>query len=103
MTFTKRADGVKDVVCSTNATFYITTTGELYGCGNNAYGQQGSGATTTVSTFTKRADNVEKIYVSVYTPDFREVSLIRCQNLILIYLITSDQAFLERFMIANFQ
>ena len=54
LTFTKRADGVKDVVCSNTTTFYLTTTGELYGCGSNGSGQQGDGTTNAVKTFTKK-------------------------------------------------
>ena len=53
--------------CSDDTTFYLTTTGELYGCGNNQYGQQGDGTTTNVGTFTKRAENVEKIYISRFS------------------------------------
>jgi len=42
------------VVCGIMVTWYLTTSGDLYGCGNNNYGQQGSGDTTDVLTFTKR-------------------------------------------------
>ena len=47
--------------CSGTTTWYVNSSGELYGCGSNNYGQQGSGDTSDVTTFTKRADNVVKI------------------------------------------
>ena len=43
------------VACSGNTTWYVTTDGKLFGCGNNDRGQQGSGNTTNVTTFTQRA------------------------------------------------
>ena len=48
------AKGEAQIACSTDTTWYLTTTGDLYGCGSNNYGQQGSGDTTNVLTFTKR-------------------------------------------------
>ena len=59
--FTKRASNVSQVISSQYATWYITTSGDLYGCGLNNYGQQGSGATSNVLTFTKRASNVAQV------------------------------------------
>lgn len=39
--------------------WYLDSNGDLYGCGDNTYGQQGiSSATTMVTSFTKRASNV---------------------------------------------
>lgn len=60
--FTKRADNVAYITCSDTTTWYITKSGELFGCGNGYYGQQGNGSTNHVLIFTKRADNVK--YVS---------------------------------------
>ena len=48
-------------------TWYVNSSGELYGSGHNNYGQQSSGNTTKVTTFTKRADNVVQIVCSDYT------------------------------------
>ena len=69
--FTKRAENVDRVFPSSMAgvytydsydyycvTWFITKDNELFGCGYNDYGQQGSGNTTNVTTFTKRAENV---------------------------------------------
>lgn len=67
--FTKIAESIKDFSVGMNSMFYINNAGELYGCGINAYGGQGDGTTTTVKTFTKRADNVKKVitgYVTFY-------------------------------------
>lgn len=67
--FTKIAENIEDFSLGTNSTFYINNAGELFGCGVNAYGGQGDGTTTTVKTFTKRADNVKKVitgYVTFY-------------------------------------
>ena len=44
-----------------NTTFVLYDNGELYGCGDNKYGQQGDGTTNTVKTFTKRADGVKDV------------------------------------------
>lgn len=46
---------------SEHTTWYVNSRGELYGCGRNDCGQQGSGTTTNVGEFTKRADNVAKV------------------------------------------
>ena len=63
--FTQRATDVSDVKAVSYVlnlinyyytTWYLTTDRKsLYGCGDNAYGQQGSGDITQVTTFTKRA------------------------------------------------
>ena len=46
---------VASVACSVSTTWYVTTEGDLYGCGRGDYGQQGSGSTTSrLSEFTKR-------------------------------------------------
>ena len=47
-----------------DTTWILTQKGELYGCGRNNYGQQGSGDTTDVLTFTKRASNVKEVKCS---------------------------------------
>ena len=54
LTFTKRASNVKEVSCSDATTWYIDNNNDLYGCGGNGSGQQGSGDTSIVETFTKR-------------------------------------------------
>ena len=54
LTFTKRAENVKEVSCSDNTTWYIDNNNNLYGCGNNGSGQQGTGGITKVLVFTKR-------------------------------------------------
>ena len=45
-------------------TFVLYDNGELYGCGDNQYGQQGDGTTDNVLTFTKRADGVKDVACS---------------------------------------
>ena len=67
LTFTKRAENVKEVSCSEYVTWYIDNNGELYGCGDNSFGEQGSGNTTKVKTFTKRAENVKTVSCSYST------------------------------------
>ena len=67
LTFTKRAENVKQVSCSTYTTWYVNNNGDLYGCGQGKSGQQGSGSTSNVSTFTKRASNVKEVSCSAYT------------------------------------
>jgi len=69
--FTKRAENVKDFYIATvgttvYSTWYIDNNDDLYGCGYNYYGQQGSGDKTNVLTFTKRAENVRKVQSSDY-------------------------------------
>ena len=63
-TFTKRAENVKEVSCTSGTTWYVDNNNDLYGCGQNTYGQQGSGNTIEVSTFTKRASNVKAVSCS---------------------------------------
>ena len=62
--FTKRAENVAQVACSDYTTWYVTTTGDLYGCGINRNGQQSIGGTEPdrISVFTKRAENVSKVF-----------------------------------------
>ena len=67
LTFTKRAENVKEVSCSDSTTWYIDNNNNLYGCGNGSYGQQGSGtsgSSAKVVTFTKRAENVKEVSCS---------------------------------------
>lgn len=66
-TFTKRAENVSQVACSDYTTWYLSKSGELYGCGGASDGQQGSGSTSDVKTFTKRADNVAQVVCSAST------------------------------------
>lgn len=65
--FTKRAENVKKIFTTEEdglfATWYINNDGDLYGCGYNNKGQQGSGNTTNVTKFTKRAENVKDVKV----------------------------------------
>ena len=42
------------VFSSDSITWILTSKGDLYGCGSSSYGQQGSGNTDNVLTFTKR-------------------------------------------------
>ena len=39
------------IACSNNATWFVTQNGNLYGCGDNQYGQQGNGSTTNILKF----------------------------------------------------
>lgn len=55
---------IKQIACTDTTTWFINSKGELYGCGWNYYGQQGSGSTDTVTVFTKRADSVSNIVIS---------------------------------------
>ena len=54
------------VFANDNTTWILTSNGELYGCGRNNYGQQGSGDYDNVYTFTKRAENVKKVICTDY-------------------------------------
>lgn len=63
----KKTVKVTQTACSTYTTWYVTNSGELYGCGRGNYGQQGSGSTDNVTTFTKRADNVAQVACSTGT------------------------------------
>ena len=49
------------LVCTGSTTWIIDDDGNLYGCGYNSNGQQGSGDTSNVLTFTKRAENVKSV------------------------------------------
>lgn len=69
---TQYASNVATVSCSHDTTWYITRDGDLYGLGDNKYGQQGDGTTNEVSTFTKRASNVEKVDFGYITPSLYE-------------------------------
>ena len=59
-TFTDRTPAdttVTQVACSSYTTWFITQDGKVYGCGQNTYGNQGSGTSgsgTDVTTFTDR-------------------------------------------------
>ena len=57
----KKTVKVTQIACSAHTAWYVTNTGELYGCGRGDYGQQGNGSTARVTTFTKRADNVAQV------------------------------------------
>ena len=47
--------------------WYIDNNNNLYGCGYNGSGQQGSGDKTDVLTFTKRASNVKEVSCPIYS------------------------------------
>ena len=55
---------VADIYTSTLTTWIITDDGKLYGYGNNQYGQQGDGTTTTVNDFTQRlsGESIKKVF-----------------------------------------
>lgn len=64
-TFTQRASGVSTFDCTAQETWYVTTSGALYGCGRNNGGQQGiSTDTARVVYFTQRASNVKSVKCS---------------------------------------
>ena len=76
-TFTKVAENVAQISLSRYSSGYLTTTGDFYLCGQNSYGQQGngtSGSTTHVKTFTKRAENVAKIFLTNSTSGYLTTS-----------------------------
>ena len=52
------------VACTEGTTWYLTVNGDLYGCGDGYYGQQGSGGTGNVTTFTQRASDVAHVVCS---------------------------------------
>ena len=66
--FLTQANNIKtnnlSVSVSNYTTWYIDKSGNLYGCGYNKYGQQGSGNLTDVTTFTQRASNVAQVVCS---------------------------------------
>ena len=55
------------VFASVYTTWILTSKGELYCCGYNGEGQQGTGDTSNVLVFTKRASNVKKFSCTNYT------------------------------------
>lgn len=58
---------IEKVSASDNTTWVITENGDLYGCGRNDYGQQGSGDTNNVTIFTKRASGVADVQATNFT------------------------------------
>ena len=52
------------VFSSGSTTWILTSKGDLYGCGYGYYGGQGSGNTSNVLVFTKRASNVKTVSCS---------------------------------------
>ena len=50
----KKTVKVTQIACSAHTAWYVTNSGELYGCGRGDYGQQGNESTADVNTFTKR-------------------------------------------------
>ena len=60
-TFTQRLTDVSDMFVfegNSDSTWALKTDGTLLGCGDNSQGQQGSGDTTNVKTFTQRLTDV---------------------------------------------
>ena len=55
------------MACSSITTWYINTSGTLYGCGAGNVGQQGYGSTYDVAVFSERASNVKQVACSVQT------------------------------------
>ncbi len=55
------AGGLAQVACMEFTTWYVDNNGDLYGTGLGNKGQQGSGSTSSVTTFTKRASNVKRV------------------------------------------
>lgn len=55
------ATNVKKFVCSDKTRWYIDNDDVLYGAGQNGYGQQGSGDTNSVSTYTQRGTGVKMV------------------------------------------
>lgn len=53
--------------CSSLTTWYINDKGELYGCGFGLRGQQGTGNTNNILTFTKHGSGIKKVVCSVNT------------------------------------
>jgi len=51
----KKTVKVTQIACSAHTAWYVTNTGELYGCGRGDYGQQGGGSTDKVTIFTKHS------------------------------------------------
>ena len=62
------------VFSNDNTTWILTSKGDLYGCGSNNYGHQGSGNTSKVKTFTKRAENVKEVSCSNSTTWYIDIS-----------------------------
>ena len=52
---------VKDVQVNDDTSWILLTDGTLWGCGSNSSGQQGSGDTTNVTSFTQRLTDVKEI------------------------------------------
>ena len=66
-TFDKK---VKDVQVNDSATWILLNDGTLLGCGDNSFGQQGSGkqgSSYYVTTFTQRLTDVAQIFTTGYT------------------------------------
>ena len=59
MTLTKRASNVKSYFCDFGTSYYIDNNDDLYMCGNGSC--QGSGTSTNITSFTKRASNVKTV------------------------------------------
>jgi alpha-tubulin suppressor-like RCC1 family protein len=66
ITFTQVIDGVSQIVISDGiesigVSFVIKTDDTLWGCGNNGFGQLGTGNTISITTFTQVLTNVSKV------------------------------------------
>ena len=58
------SEQVASIVCSPYTTWFVTPDGRLFGCGSGGSGQQGSGDTVNVRTFTQRATDVASVACS---------------------------------------
>ena len=58
---TTNIDNVKEIHCGSAATFILKNDGTLWGCGNNNYGELGTGASESVTTFKQITDNVKQV------------------------------------------
>lgn len=72
LTFTQRleTENIKDIFDSGRTTWAITSSGKLYGCGNNDYGQQGTGSSgSSIGAFQQRlnGESVTKVACSLQT------------------------------------
>ena len=63
----KGSGAVPKIFCSANTTWLLKDDGTLWGCGEGDYGQQGSGSSSDVTSFTQRLTGVASVACSEYT------------------------------------
>ena len=80
----KFASNIKDfdIDSGSSSAAYIDINNDLYLCGKNDYGQQGSRTTTDVTSYTKRASNVKKVATGWYSTQYIDMNnaLYSCGN-----------------------